>query len=366
MQVIDPFVSETQMLFSQNFKKLLSRENLTQKELAAKMNVLESTISNCNKKLPTCEFLLKLKKIFPELSFDQLLFGDIDEVSDLLNSKNKILAERLPKFTGVYYVYYLDTSKKKLLKEGTVIGTMLRTGLIFIFNQIVPNINKALCLAVFGLKQRDEAETIRKATESMHSAETITNYLRENWKRNFYKGTFDLSQSHIYIQFDQDQNNKDTALIIMHHTEFNKEHYIGGLGTINSTSSGRPSDPVVQIVGISRYKLNLTDQEIFKKMLFFKASISFDFEVDEILRLAKRLYDKKASVQNLDPDSGDLDPASGDFEVFKKYIPDIIKSNMEQLLTNNIERNTLWFGKISGDRDQEWYEILKQQTNKRN
>lgn len=148
-------------------------------------------------------------------------------------------------------------------------------------------------------------------------------------------------------------------VIIMHHTEFNKERYIGGLGTINSTSSGRPSDPVVQVVALSREKISLTDEEIFKKMLFFKPSISFDSEFNEILTLSKRLYDKKSAAQT------DASPI-GESDVFEKYIPEIMKSNMERLLSKNIERNTLWFGKISDEADQEWYEILKQQSSGKN
>lgn len=350
--------SSVQTNFAHNFKNFLSHLNITQKELAAQMGVLESTVSNCNKRLPTWEFLIKLKNVYPEISFDQLLLGDInEEKKEESGHINALLYEKLSKFTGIYYAYYLDTSKKKLIKEKQSIENMLKVGLIYVFDDIKSTpINKAICLAVYGLKGRDEAEYIRNKTEELKNVEEIAAYLREKWGRYFYKGYFDLSQSHIYIQVEQDRDNKDSALIILHHTESNNEKYIGGLGTINSASSGRPSDPVVQVVAISRQKVNLTDEEIFKNLLFFRPTINFDEESEEILNLSKRLYERKAQLEKEENDTMDK-------EVFEKYIPDIIKSNMERLLKKNIERNTLWFGKISGEADQEWYEILNQHKN---
>lgn len=343
--------SEAQKCFAKNLKKLLKQSNLTQKQLSQKMGVLESTVSNCNKKLPTCDFLLKLKSVFPDVAIDDLLMG---EISDLPN--NHLLKEingELHKYLGVYYVYYLDTSKKNPFKENTdsEMEAILKKGILYIYESPTGLMSsKTSCLALFGIKKREVAQDIKRAIQSFSSPNEVIDYLRKNYPHNLYQGTFNLSQTHMFIVLEQDRDNKDTALIIFHHIEINNAEYIGGLGTINSASAGRPSDPVVQLIGISRENILLSDEQIQFHLRFQSPSIELGDDSSEILELAEKLYEKSEMVS---------DSTSCNDVFLEKYIPTILCSNLERMLKKNIENNFLWYGKVSSAADDYWYHQLK-------
>lgn len=344
--------SEAQPRFSKNLKKILKQKNLTQKQLAQAMGVLESTVSNCNKKLPTCDFLLKLKSIFPNISIDELLTGEISDLFDEAISQARTMNVELKKYLGSYNIYYLDTSKKNPFKDNSSAETeaILKTGVIYVYENPLENEFKTSCLALFGIKRRDEAESIKKKIDDSSSPDDVILYLRERYPHNLYQGIFNLSPSHIFITLEQDRDNKDTALIIFHHVEINNAKYIGGLGTINSASAGRPSDPVVQLIGMSREKVFLSDEQIQFHLSFRTPSIELDNDANEILKLAQKLYAKSGiSTDNNNNNNAFLE----------KYIPTILQSNLERILTKNIENNTLWYGKVSSTADDYWYHQLK-------
>lgn len=342
---------EAQICFAKNLKKLLKQNNITQKQLAQKMGVLESTVSNCNKKLPTCDFLLKLKSVFPDISIDDMLMREIPDVSN--NKLSDGMNGELQKYLGVYYIYYLDTSKKRPFRGNDFSETeaILKTGILYVYKSPAGFISsKTSCLALFGIKKREVARDIKRRIESYSSPKDVIDYLREHYPHNLYQGTFNLSQTHMFIILEQDRDNKDTALIIFHHIEINNAEYIGGLGTINSASAGRPSDPVVQLIGMSRENILLSDEQIQFHLRFQSPYIELGDDSDEILELAKKLYEKSEMVS---------DPISSNDVLLEKYIPTILCSKLERMLNKNIENNLLWYGKVSSVADDYWYHQLK-------
>lgn len=339
--------------FSQNLKNLLTREKMTQKELANKLDMVESTISGyMNGKLPNCEFLLKLKSLFPDISLDSLLTGEIPSTPiTMSNSFESSLSSNLKKFEGIYYTYYLDTSKKMKSYELPSSDGLLKTGLIYVYkDKFYPNSYETSCVAILGIKNRTYIQSIRKDIEkytSISISDTLQ-YLEKHHKMHLYYGTLKITQTHIFISLDH--GNKDKALLIFHHVETNKPKYLGGLGTINSASTGRPSDPVIQFIGISRNKLILSDEEIQNHLLLHNPQIQLEENTDEIIRLIEELYQKNTD------------------DTMTKYIPAIIRSNLELLIRKNIQDNNLLYSKIPSDADDHWYHVLKNCTeqNKQN
>lgn len=338
------FISTPEIYFSQNLKNLLTREKMTQKELANKLNIVESTISGyMNGKLPNCEFLLKLKSLFPDISLDDLLTGKISSTpTTISNSYKSSPHSNLTKFEGLYYTYYLDTSKKMKSYELPPTDGFLKTGLIYVYkDDLHTNNYETPCVAILGIKNRTYIQSIRRHIEEYASAsisDTIK-YLENNHKTNLYYGTLKMTQTHIFISLEH--GNKDMALLVFHYVESNKAKYYGGLGTINSASTGRPSDPVIQFIGISRNKLVLSDEEIQSHLLLHNPQIQLGEDTDEIIQLAEQLYQKNTD------------------ETMTKYIPTIIKSNLKYIIAKNIQDNNLLYSKITSDADDHWYHILK-------
>ena len=352
----DTFINDIQQTFSQNFKQLLKKEKLTQKQLAEKMGVLESTVSNCNRKLPTCEFLLKLKAIFPDISLDELLMGEISSVkTPVVNHSNDtdnhfFKNNDYEKFIGAYYFYYLNTSSK----NDASYSSKLSVGVIYIYKDpafIYPSQEGLTCLALFGLKNRKDAEDIKTTVETL-PANNVLEYFKSNYFYNLYIGSLEISQSHIFIYLKQEHNNKDRALIILHYTESNSPQYIGGLGTVNSASSGRPSDPVVQLIGLSREKVYLTDEEMQKYLRFPKTASDSQHNYKELLDIIKNLYDKKNAL----PAS---EKVTDESVFFQKYIPNLIESQLNKLLDEHLEKNLLLYGKASNSADDDWYHVIR-------
>ena len=100
-----------------NIKYLIG--NQTQKEFAEMIGIQQSTLTGYLKgpKITgILDFLIELKKRFPEYTIDQILFNDLSHITITDESSQIILTNSdINKFYGTYYLYYLDTSKKSLL-----------------------------------------------------------------------------------------------------------------------------------------------------------------------------------------------------------------------------------------------------------
>lgn len=347
-------LEQTKAVFSRNLKNLLLRKGISQKVLGIELNVAASTISSYinGSKLPTCDFLVRLKMLYPEISIDDLLTGDILPASGPEPSFSESVAEAdLHKYLGAYYSYYLDTNKKvhNPLGEINTMESVIKKGILYIYeNAFSANDSEILCLAAFGTKNTS-AKKIKSAVENLQAPAKVESYLQKHYSHHLYKGTVKFSQSHIFLTLNQIIDQKDMVFIILHRVRSTKAEYLGGLGTINSVSTGRTPNPVVQLIGFSRHDIRLSDEEIKAQLRFSSPSISMNMnaETDDILKLAEKLYGQDLQTEEQDKDS------------FRKYIPDIIRSNIKLLVDKSIEESILWYGKVTQNADDEWFHILK-------
>lgn len=91
------------MDFAEEIKAIRSENNLTQEEMAKKLNVTRQSVSNWenNRNLPDIEMLISISKEF-KLSLDQLILGENENMNNM--------TEKLIK----------DTSEAKMLKNNTI------------------------------------------------------------------------------------------------------------------------------------------------------------------------------------------------------------------------------------------------------
>lgn len=347
-------IEQSTSSFSKNLKALVHHKETNQKNLGVDSEVSASTISAYinGTKLPTCEFLIKLKALYPEISIDDMLTGTVsftdsenDQDSSQVNEKDLI------KYEGTYFSYYLDTGRKarKTVEEIHFSETILRKGLLYICQDpFTGSQSEATCLAVFGIRGVN-ADTAKAEMDKMSTLSEVEAFLKNRFPHNLYTGTAKFDSSHIFITLTQDMDNKDRAAIILHYEKNTKSRYIGGLGTINSSTRGRHSDPIIQLIGFSRYAITLSDEEIKSKLQFSPPSSDFIIqdEADDILNLAEKLYGKTVSERDM-PDP-----------LMAKYASVIVRSNIQYLIDKSIENNLLWCGRVSQDDDDNWYHLLK-------
>lgn len=352
------FHEQVQNNFSKNLKNLLVREGITQKVLGLKLNVAESTISTYLKggKLPTCDFLLRLKQKYPDISIDDLLTGNIPHSFQPVGETpdSQVFPEtELDQYYGAYYSYYLDTAKKDQNHFGEITSSesILKKGILYLYRNSSPENNAEIpCLAVFGVKN-SQAAKIMAFINGPASPAQVESFLKKCYSYNLYKGIARFAPSHVFITLSQDVGKKDVASIVLFRKRPSKPLYVGGLGTINSASTGRSSDPVVQLIGFSRSEIRLSDEEIKEKLRFAWPSvgISMETEAKEILSLTERLHQNSASQEKQDQQDNSMN----------KYIPVIIQSNLRCLLDKCISNNLLYYARVSDDADDKWYHLIK-------
>lgn len=342
---------------SGNLKRLLEQNNLNQKQFSEKIGISESTLSGYMKgsKSPGISFLISLKQLFPDISLEQFLFDEIEEQQTTnIPEDNLIPRTDYRKYKGSFYLFYLDTSNKTRSRtEKNVHETIdLKNGLIYVSTKPTASNTAAVrCIAVLGIKKRDEAQRIKNDIDLLDDYDRVYSYLKEIMPQSIYIGWLDISQMHIFISLNRVSDGKDTALILLHRASINREQYSGGLGTINSISTGRVSDPVVQLIALSKNYPYISDEEI-KSQLWFSApevSVRGQSETKEILKLAEAI------------NRSEVDEDSTPYNLFNEQNKKmLLQSYLEYLITKNIENNRLWFGRVSSTADDEWYHLLKE------
>lgn len=127
--------------------------------------------------------------------------------------------------------------------------------------------------------------------------------------------------------------NTDKTILIFHRVDSNKPQYIGGIGTINSVSKGRERMPVVQFMGLSRYPLSMSIEEIHHCLLLNYPTFNAESETAEMIRNFKALcVDSSEAIRE-------------GFSEYEKAI--IVRSTLERFIKKSLERNMFRYGKIS-------------------
>ena len=330
-----------------NLKKLISQYGMTQKELADKTGVTAATMTDYCKarRLPTAEFLVALKKHFG-ISIDEFLTQSITirrpRPDDTGGDRTHSALTTCQKYCGLYFVYYFDTSKLKG-RDMLLPRDSLLYGILYIYEKpSFLDMPRYGCAAVLGIHEREYASELKTKLEALGQPAAVTDRMAKEYANTAYFGEFELSHEHAFASISHADTDK--ALLIFHRVDNNKQNYTGGIGTINSISKGRERMPVIQFIGISRYPLSLSAEEIHHKLLLNYPTFTAEEETKDMMETIKTLYAAEGEPQH-------------PFSDYQKSV--IIQSNLERYIRKSLERNMFRYGKISERDDDDWYHSIK-------
>ena len=335
---------------SSNMLRLLKQTRLTQKEMAKKLGVAPASMTDYCKgrRLPNMEFFVALKEQFG-ISIDEFVTKDLTPSDTLVPPKTQVfdqqLLETYKKYCCSQFLYYFDTSKTKGRDIQAPRDSVLY-GILYIYeNPDSTEVPEFKCAAILGIDDRDEVSRLKSKLDKMKDPGKILEYISSNYESAAYYGDFTLSQLYGFVSISH--ANTDKALLIFHRVDNNKPEIIGGIGTINSVSKGREHVPVVQFIGMSKYPLSMSVEEIHYNLLLDYPSFEADQEmVDEMITNFKALY--------ADPD-GAICKGFSDYE---KAI--MVKSTLDKYVRTALTRNMFRYGKITGTTDDDqWYHAIK-------
>ena len=335
-------------IIAANLKELLRVNRVTQKELADKMGLAPATMSEYCKgrRIPGAEFFVLLKNLYGISIDDFLTKTEVVSPSVSRDSSAAIdsaMAATYRKYSGLYFLYYLDTSKYKG-RDFLSARESLQYGLLYLYELPssidLPSFASA---AILGIDSREKAESIYTELEKQTSSRLVLDYMNKHAQNTAYYGSFELSQNHAYVNIRHDTT--DRALLIFYHVESNKKEFIGGLGTINSVSKGREHMPVAQFMGISRYPLIMSEEEIQHALLLHYPNFKAEAEAAEMTDVFKTIYSQKNNITE-----------------YHKSV--MVRSTLERAIKNTLERNMFRCAKISARDDDEWYHLIKNSTAK--
>ena len=333
-------------IVSANLKHLLSQKKMTQKDLCILMGVTPATMSEyCNGgRLPSVDFFITLKKHF-NINIDEFLTKSVTVTADALpqTSKSDPAAEDIyGRYCGSYIVYYFDTGRYKGYdtqspKDSVTFGLLCIYG-----EESVIGVMRYRVAALLGLEAREDAETAREKLGERPAGEEVRKYADSCEEGTFYEGDFELSPEHGFISLKH--GHTDRAFVILHRVEIDKGDYIGGIGTVNSVSKGRERAPVVQFMGLSRYPLAMSVEEIHHTLLLGYPGFNAEEETEEMIRNFKALY--------VDPNE-----TANEFSEYQKSV--IVRSMLERYIKKSLQRNVFRYGKVSVNDDDNWYHVIK-------
>ena len=345
-----PSTEQLTRIASSNMLRLLRQTGLTQKEMAKKLGVAPASMTDYCKgrRLPNMEFFVALKEQFG-ISIDEFVTKDLTPSDTLAPPKAQVfdqqLLETYKKYCCSQFLYYFDTSKTKGRDIQAPRDSVLY-GILYIYeNPDSTEVPEFKCAAILGIDDRDEVSRLKSKLDKIKDPGKILEYISSNYESAAYYGDFTLSQLYGFVSISH--ANTDKALLIFHRVDNNKPEIIGGIGTINSVSKGREHVPVVQFIGMSKYPLSMSVEEIHYNLLLDYPSFEADQEmVDEMITNFKALY--------ADPD-GAICKGFSDYE---KAI--MVKSTLDKYVRTALTRNMFRYGKITGTTDDDqWYHAIK-------
>ena len=334
-------------IIAANLKILLKELGITQKYLAEQVGVAAATMNDyCSgRRAPQAPFFVELRKLYG-IDINEFLTSTIHVQSSArelaADSPTESLRRVYGKYCGIYYVYYLDTSKFK--GRDTLSPAMsLLHGILCIYEE--PSSVGGLrysCAGVLGIRKQDEADTLMQEFQASDSPVSVREKIESSYSHMAYYGEFEIGQEHAFLNLKHGAT--DRALAILHRVDSNKEKYLGGIAAINSISKGRERMPVLQFLGISRYRLNISPDDIQHALLLSYPVVDVREEVEEVLRIHRVLFIENEDARiSFTPDQ-------------KKAV---IRSTVERAVHENLIRNAFRYAKISELDDDTWYHLIK-------
>ena len=337
-------------IIAANLRILIRELGITQRSLAEQVGVAAATMNDyCSgKRAPQAPFFVELRKLYG-IDINEFLTSTIHIPSSARELAADSLTESLRrvygKYCGIYYVYYLDTSRFK--GRDTLSPAMsLLHGILYIYEE--PSSVGGLrysCAGVLGIQKQEEADRLMQEFQASEVPVAVLEKIESSYSQMAYYGEFEIGQEHAFLNLRHPGT--DRALAILHRVDSNKDKYLGGIASINSISKGRERMPVLQFLGISRYRLCISPEDIQHALLLSYPIVDVQEEVEEVLRIHRVLF-----IENED--------ARTTFTPDQKKA--VIRSTVERAVRANLIRNAFRYAKISEEDDDAWYHLIKAST----
>ena len=330
-----------------NLRILIRELGITQKRLAQQLGVATATMNDyCSgRRAPQATFFVELRKLYG-IDINEFLTSTIHIPASArqttADSPTESLRRVYGKYCGIYYVYYLDTSRFKGRDTLSTAMSLLH-GILYIYEE--PSSVGGLrysCAAVLGIEEQEEADGLMQELRASDTHVGVLEKIETVYSGMAYYGNFEIGQEHAFLNLRH--AGTDRALAILHRVDSNKDKYLGGIAAINSISKGRERMPVLQFLGISRYPLCISAEDIQHALLLRYPIVDVREEVEEVLRIHRVLF-----IDN--------DDARSSFTPDQKKA--VIQSTVERAVLRNLTRNAFRYAKISEEDDDAWYHLIK-------
>ena len=333
-----------------NLMHIIKKQYSSQKAFAEKMEIAQATLVKIIKsgQIPSIyPFFYNLEKE-TGYTISEMLSTDITIVDETSFSSD-VSREQADKLCGLYCFYYYDTAAFKG-RDNKEAKEALNSGLLLIYKK--RDSNEYACMAQFGIKTKEMRERFLNLgggkLNSSTSLDTIETKMKSYASVHTYQGNVKISTGHIYLALDY--GDKDHAFVVLHRPDGTGKHYIGGLGAMVSTSKGRTSFPCMQMLGVSRFNMDVSEEEIARRLLLGYPSIKPGDKCEPLLKLIKQLYQKHSEHDISE---------SFETELSDVYRESLIQGEVTRLINSIVESNVFRTIKISYIDDDEWYHFVK-------
>ena len=334
-----------------NLRYIMRKEGIkTQRELAELLTIVPATLTSImgEKQTPTLyPFFHSVTQHFG-YSVEEMLETIIEEEDMGISRREELPEASYKKFYGVYQMTYFDASEFKGRNHKSA-RDALSFGVLVIYRDRLKG--KTHCVAQVALKREDCVERFKQASKLMEKSNATAQgaqYLKALQSTHTYTGQLVLSSGHVYITLDF--AGKDKATLILHRPESPSPRYIGGIGGMVSISKGRSAAPCIRLIGLSRYQMDVSEEEIARKLMLGYPAITPGEEVRELIELIQAQYDPPQ------PQPGTLgEPALSITQ--KEYL---LRGEILKLVRETVERNLFRGVTVSYSDDDEWYHYVKQ------
>lgn len=334
-----------------NLMYIIKNKYQSQKDFAEKMEIAPATLVKILKsgQIPGIyPFFYNLEKE-TQYTLSEILSTDIT-VSDENIFAADVSREQADKLCGLYCFYYYDTAAFKG-RDNKEAKEALNSGLLLIYRN--RDSKEYVCIAQFGMKVKEMREKFLNCGGGKVSIATSLDNIVAKMKSyssvHLYQGTVKITSGHVYLTLDY--GDKDHAFVVLHRPDGTGKYYIGGLGAMVSTSKGRTSFPCMQMLGVSRFNMDISEEEIARKLLLGYPSIKPGDKCEPLLKLVKQLYQKHSEYENVSKNF--------ETELSDVYRESLIQGEVTRLINSIVESNVFRTIKISYIDDDEWYHFVK-------
>ncbi len=241
----------------------------TVEALARMVGVDEDSVKDVlepdNNRLPGIYPVISALSDFSGYTVDELLYSRVSPVRDVY-SMNR-WAKTKERIAGLYQIYYFDTSRFAG-RDTEADSSAVCYGLLLLYDQGDSGGMKAA--ALMDLSREEMTEYFRKTREhsmadSEFHAEKAYEYIRENYsEESMFHGIVKIMSTVFAVHLAYRE--RECASMLFRRPDNPNERFIGSLGESLSVSGGRDLIPCAQVVGLSRYELTVSTEELARHL----------------------------------------------------------------------------------------------------